>query len=217
MNYLAHARCGLNDPYWVAGTSLPDWMNVVDRKNRARRVRAAAVVDHPDPRIASLARGCLQHHQDDAWFHQTETFVQLSAALAVALRDMLPPGSGHQAGFVGHVALELLLDSVLMERDPHLLDRYYRALADLDLDALVEGACRICLRPAPGLRELVPRFIEVRFLADYRDDFRLLYRLNGVMRRVGLPPLPDRVCEWLAQARGRVRQAADQLLTPTTP
>ncbi len=214
MNYLAHARLGLDDPYWVAGTALPDWMNVVDRKNRARRARAAAVVEHPDPRIAALARGCVQHHVDDAWFHQTEEFVHLSANLAVELRGMLPPDGGHQSGFVGHIAVELLLDGVLIERDPSLLDRYYRSLAAVDLETLVAGAQRVCLRPAPGLKVLVPKFIQVRFLADYVDDLGLLFRLNGVMRRVGLPPLPVGLAGWLAEARRRVRGAADRLLPP---
>ena len=36
VNYLAHALTVLHDPWLVAGTSLPDWLRVVDRRARER-------------------------------------------------------------------------------------------------------------------------------------------------------------------------------------
>lgn len=212
MNYLAHAYQHLDDPYFAAGTALPDWMSVIDRKNRPRRQYAEPVAAHADPRIAAFARGCLQHHADDLWFHQNQTFLILSTQFAVELRSLLQAGLGHQAGFVGHISVELLLDAILMERMPALLDDYYRMLAALDVEVVQVAANTICRQPVTRLVELVPRFIETRFLASYSEDGLLLRSLNGVMKRIGLPPLPEDVATWLAQARVRVRQAADQLL-----
>jgi hypothetical protein len=213
LNYLAHAYHHLDNPYFAAGTGLPDWMSVVDRKNRPRRQFAEPVAEHSDPSIAAFARGCLQHHADDFWFHQNERFVTLSTQFAVELRELLEPGLGHQAGFVGHIVVELLLDAILIERDPSLLDSYYAALESLDVELVQAGANAICRQPVTRLVELVPKFIEVRFLADYSDDVLLLRNLNRVMKRVGLPLLPDSVAGWCSLARQRVRASADELLT----
>lgn len=212
LNYLAHAYKHLHTPYFAAGTALPDWMSVIDRKNRPRRQYAEPVTEHDDPHIAAFAQGCVQHHADDFWFHQNQSFVSLSTHFAVELRGLLDEGLGHQAGFVGHVAVELLLDSVLVERAPDLLDNYYGSLSSLDLELVQTAANTICRQPVTNLVDFLPRFIEARFLADYSDDELLLRNLNRVMKRIGLPRLPDSVAYWLAPARERVRVQANQLL-----
>ena len=157
----------------------------------------------------------VQHHRDDDWFHAQPEFVRLSTLFAVQLRTLLEPGLGHQAGFVGHISVELLLDAILIERQPQLLQRYYQLLDQLDPGRVQAAANRILRQPEERLTILLPRFSQERFLADYVDDAGLLLRLGGVMRRVGLPPLPD-LTDWLADARQQVCASADQLL-PTEP
>lgn len=211
MNYLAHAYRFLDRPFFAAGTALPDWMNVVDRKNRARRQYAEPVLLDVDPRFADFAAGVIQHHDDDHWFHGQEAFVQLSSSFAVELRDLLEPGLGHQAGFLGHISVELLLDAALIERDENLLSHYYQMIESLDGITVQAAANKILKRPVDRLALLIPRFHQERFIADYVDDQRMQYRLGGVMRRVGLPPLPD-LTNWLRSARVRVYEKANELL-----
>jgi hypothetical protein len=212
VNYLAHAYLHLDRPYFAAGTALPDWMSVLDRKNRARRQFAEPVAEDDDPAIAAFARGVMQHHDDDRWFHGNATFVQLSTEFAVELRGRLAEGLGHQAGFLGHISVELLLDAALMQRYPDLLEQYYGILTAVDPTKIQSAANKICRKPVSRLETLIPRFVHERFLADYPDDQLLLMRLNGVMRRVGLPQLPDILSEWLATARLRVYALTDALL-----
>ncbi|MBX3423099.1 MAG: hypothetical protein KF752_16200 [Pirellulaceae bacterium] len=211
MNYLAHAYRFLDRPQFVAGTALPDWMNVVDRKNRPRRQLAQPLLADRDPDVAELAAGVIQHHDDDRWFHTQSAFVELSTQFAVELRQHLPPGGGHQAGFLGHILVELLLDAALIQRDPQLLQHYYELLDQLDVHCVQASANRILRTAEQRLIILIPRFTQERFLADYTTESGLQYRLSGVMRRVGLPPLPD-LTAWLLTARHRVYQSADQLL-----
>jgi hypothetical protein len=212
VNYLAHAYQHLHRPYFMAGTALPDWMNVIDRKNRARRHRAQPVTGHMDPEIAEFALGVVQHHEDDQWFHTSESFIHLSSRFAAELKGLLGADLGHQAAFVGHISVELLLDAELITRNERLLDGYYNNLAQLNAAKLVAAAGLICPSPVPELALLVPRFIDERFLADYTSDQGLCRRLNGVMRRVNLPPLPQSVIDWLAVSRRCVADRTDDLL-----
>ncbi len=196
---------------FVAGTALPDWMNFVDRKNRARRQYALPLVKDADPAVAELAAGVLQHHDDDHWFHQQQQFVMLSAAFSKELKEILDPGMGHQAAFLGHISVELLLDSWLIEEEPSLLDRYYQLMNELSGEQVQHAANRILRRPEQRLADALELFSQERFLASYLSDEGLQFRFNGVMRRVGLPPLAD-LTDWLKSARPRVYRSSDQLL-----
>ena len=54
MNYFAHALPFLDSPYFAAGTAVPDWLNVVDRRVRCRSRHARAFCENPRPDVARL-------------------------------------------------------------------------------------------------------------------------------------------------------------------
>jgi hypothetical protein len=214
MNYLAHGWRFANDPYFLAGTAAPDWLSLIDRKTRLRSKTAAAFTGDSDPVLGAIARGVIQHHADDAWFHATQAFNELNLAFAIEIRDALPGDEGFRPSFLGHILVELLLDATLMEDEPRRLDDYYAALAALD-PGLTEAAIdKLATRPTEKIAALIPRFIHERFLYDYLDDGKLLTRLNHIMRRVGLPQLPLTFVDLLPALRRRVRERMTELLTP---
>ena len=214
MNYFAHGRNYVSDPYFLTGTAVPDWLNVVDRKIRARARNAESLVNDPDPHCSTIARGIIQHHHDDHWFHRTEAFASLSLQLTCEIRDFLGPDEGLRCHFLGHILVEILLDSVLIENHPTLLEDYYEALRKVDGDLVAKTVTRISGRCSDGLALLLPRFIEERFLWDYPLDDKLLIRLNQVMRRVKLTELPENFTDLLPDARRLIRQRANELLSP---
>ncbi|WP_153558987.1 hypothetical protein [Roseimaritima sediminicola] len=213
MNYLTHAAEHLDRPYFVAGLATPDWLSVVDRRVRVRSGAAAELADDPDPRVRDLVAGIIRHHEDDRWFHQTRCFVEMNLQFAVELRDHLPGDDGFRPSFLGHILIELLLDADLIAEDRGRADRYYATLERVD-GAVVQAAVnRIAARRTEFLEPFIPRFIDERFLYDYLDNDRLLFRLNQVMRRVGLPRLPASLTVWLQTARHRVSEARQRLLS----
>lgn len=212
MNYFAHGRRFVDSPYFLAGTAVPDWLNVVNRRAKARSKKAALFVNDPNSAIASLAAGIVQHHFDDAWFHQTRAFAELNLQFAVSLRDLLGQDSGFRPSFLGHILVELLLDAVLSDQHPEQLDRYYDAIAEVDPYVVMNAVDGMATESVALLAAFIPRFSEARFLYDYADDERLLYRLNNVMNRVKLAQLPATVLDFIPEARQNVRQRKDELL-----
>jgi hypothetical protein len=212
MNYLAHGWRFTDDPYCLAGTAAPDWLSVIDRKIRLRSRTAAEFVADADPILAAVARGVVQHHTDDAWFHALPAFNELSLAFAVKIRDALPGDEGFRPSFLGHILVELLLDSALAEENPERLDNYYAALSTLDPSTVEQAINRLATRPADRIASLIPRFLSERFLYDYLDDAKLLTRLNHIMRRVNLPQLPASLLSLLPPLRTRVRERMSELL-----
>jgi hypothetical protein len=217
MNYFAHGRYYTRDPYFMAGTAVPDWLNVVDRRVRARSKGAAKFVDDADPRMAALAKGVMQHHHDDDWFHRTAAFAELSLHFTKLVRSVLADDDGMRPSFLGHILVELLLDAVLIEENPSGLDAYYATLQSLDGPFIEAGVAKIAGREPTGLHLLIPKFCQVRFLWDYQDDEKLLMRLGQVMQRVKLPPLPDILAQTFPEARRMVAQRRDELLAGENP
>lgn len=214
MNYFAHGSGYAEEPYFLAGTAVPDWLNVVDRKIRVRARHAAPFTEHADPVVSAIAKGVLQHHKDDDWFHRTRAFAELSLQFTVVIRDTLGPDDGLRCHFLGHILVELLLDSELINDDPDLLEGYYDALRSIDAGRIAETVTQMSGRRADGLAYLIPRFISERFLCDYGQDEKLLLRINQVMRRVRLDPLSDQFLKVLPDARQSVRDRRNELLDP---
>jgi hypothetical protein len=212
MNYLAHSLRFLNRPYFVAGVCAPDWLSVADR---AVRLRSRTVA----PKLAQAAgpdrdfyEGVLQHLHDDDWFHSTRGFAEVTGELALLFRQAIGAEHATPCSFLGHVVMEMLLDAVLIDRHPRLLDDYYGALALVD-PSRIQNAVNQCARqPTDRLATLIPRFIEERFLDDYQTDRGLAHRLNQVLARVRLAALDQSAVAAIAAGRNLVHARADDLL-----
>jgi hypothetical protein len=215
LNYLSHTYLFLDDPYFVAGACTPDWVRVLGKSFRAPRKRAEELLKttyEVDDVTARYWRGIVQHHVDDEWFHCNESFVMLSAKLAVELGRIHGREQSARSMFLGHIVIELLLDSKLTELQPWLLDKFYASLLSLDREQLQSFAERVVGKALPDMAHFIGRFHDEKFLADYSNDVRLLHRLNQVMKRVGLPPLGDETLAWIARSRQLVDESFDELL-----
>ena len=220
MNYFAHGLPWIDDACFLAGTAVPDWLNVVDRKVRVRS-RQATIHRRRRSRAGESCRGVVQHHRDDAWFHDTQAFAELSLQLCRDLRERFPTDDGFRPHFLGHILVELLLDAELIADDQAKLSQYYQVLDELDPARIADAVAQLAGRPIPDLRPFIGLFSAERFLWDYPDDAKLLFRLNQVMRRVGLPQLPADLVDFLPHARSMVSDRAGELLasrhgTPST-
>jgi hypothetical protein len=212
MNYFAHGRQFVDRPYFLAGTAVPDLLNVVNRRVRVRRKVAEPFVNDTNPHVAALAGGIVRHHDDDEWFHRTKAFSELSLRFTVRIRDWQSADDGMRPLFLGHILVELLLDACLIEQDPQCLDAYYGAFARVEPRRVADAITRMTGRSVELMAVFIPRFLHERFLYEYLDDAKLLYRLNQVMRRVGLPLLPDDFVSLLPTARAEIAASAGDLL-----
>jgi hypothetical protein len=212
MNYLSHARHHLEgDPWVLAGTAVPDWLGAVDRRARVDLERAKAMATHDDY-AGRIARGVVEHFEDDAWFHITETFDEVTTTLTRNIRAAYPEQRRLRASFLGHVLMEMLLDAWLDEERPGSMDAYYEALGRIDDELVADTVGRLLPRAPPKLAPLIGLFRRARFLHGYREDEALVRRLNGLMGRVRLPRLPDGFVSLLPEARALVREQGEALL-----
>jgi len=214
MNYFAHGYLHLDEPHFLAGTAVPDWLSVVNRKVRVRPNRVRPHTAAEVATTANLAAGILRHHADDAWFHETRAFAELSLQTTRAIRLAYPADDTLRPSFLGHILVELLLDACLSESEPDQLHAYYTAIEQVDSPEVERQVSTMAGQEATGLSRFIAIFLRERFLWDYREDGKLWFRLNQVMRRVRLPLLPESFGDVLATIRGQVADRWRELLTP---
>ena len=216
MNYFAHALPFLEgDPYFVAGTAVPDWMSVADRPVRVREKLAVPVIAASTCHLTTaVGSGAIQHLRDDDWFHRTQGFTEVTSQLAGLFRSALPTDESPRCGFLGHIVTELLLDDCLIAKFPGLLDRYYELLAGVDAVRIESVVNQIARGKTDRLQRFIPLFLRERFLYDYADNVRLLHRLNAVLNRVKLSVLPTSISDLLSEMRMIVQRRTFDLLPP---
>jgi hypothetical protein len=212
VNYLAHGFRHVGDPWMLAGTALPDWLRVLDRRARAPAGAAALRTADADPRVASLARGVVRHHEDDRRFHGSAAFDATRRAVAAEIRSVLSESDGHRPWFIAHLVVEVQLDAAIEAAAPGSVAAYYASLGSLDPDE-VEGVSATLARPGgPGLARIVRAFLAERFLAEYADPAAVVRRLDRVVRRVRQPGLPPALAEVLASTQALVAARTEDLL-----
>lgn len=217
MNYFAHGVRYIDRPWFAAGTAVPDWLSVVDRRVRVRSKLARPYANESGSPLAELASGILQHLADDDWFHRAPAFLRVSEELTRAFRAALPDDEGFRPAFLGHIVTEIILDGVLIARDPSRLEDYYALFERIDPLLVEQSVSQIAGKSAEGLAWFVTAFCHERFLADYLEPAKLLHRLNQVMRRVKLDPLPPPIQGVLEFAWDVVERNAAQLLSGFPP
>jgi len=216
MNYLAHGFRFLDSPLIVAGTAVPDWLSVVDRRVRVRSRRIYEHLDSLESDHRAIAEGMLQHLKDDDLFHRSTRFILLESELSSRFCRIMPDRFDHRPPLLGHIVIELLLDAFIAEQIPTVLDDYYESLSQVSAIQIERAVNIVATRTTENLAEFVRRFRSVRFLYDYADDVRLLRRLNQVMQRVKLAPLEDDCLPVLREARRMLNQHGEELLSAVT-
>lgn len=212
MNCFSHALPSLDNAYVATGCCIPDWLSAADRKCRVREKKTIPFLDHEDPEIAAIAKGIVNHHRDDHWFHTNQTFQQMNIQFAVEIRDLLGDVRGMRTGFFGHVLIELFLDAWLQERFPGKLELYYDLLDTIDPEKIQETVNLIAAKPTEKLAKAIRGVIKERYLFDYVDDAKTLYRINRVLQRIGLDQIDDDILPWMKEARQRVYDRVPDLL-----
>ena len=160
-----------------------------------------------------IAGGVVQHHQDDYWFHTSPVFRDYEMKLGIEVREVCDSERGMRSGFVAHVMVEMFLDSYLQKKFPGQLERYYQIVADADPQQIQNTINQFATQPTTKLVPAIGIFLRERYIFDYLTDEGAVKRMNGVLRRLKLEALDERILPWAATARQRVYDHAEDLLS----
>lgn len=190
MNFIAHYYLDRNitHPCFVVGTSTPDLVSIFDRNHRvkATHIRRSMGEITGDPWRMNFRQGINRHVKADRLFHSADFFKYETLHLSRMVSERFASDTPRRTYFVGHIVFELILDKILIERDPSLVADFYRIMESEPVTRYQELTEWILDEPLPGYDQFLQRFIDRRYLLHYPNIDHLTYTLRRIMLRVGL-------------------------------
>src|SRR5476651_2482853 len=129
MNFLSHFYFDRNTDncYHVLGTVLPDLLKNADKTI----VLHPEKLHHENKSINFIIQGWNKHLEVDRYFHSSDFFLTHSHQLKKLLIPAIV-GSPVKPFFLGHIALELILDNLLLTTKKITAERFYDHLEGCD-------------------------------------------------------------------------------------
>lgn len=190
MNFLAHYYLDQEQAssLFVLGAATPDLLSIY---NSTLRIKAGQV-DHMNPETKAhgnpeFLQGLARHFHADRVFHSSPLFAQTTHDLSVQLQEELSAHVVPRKYFVAHILLELILDKVLIRRDPNILPEYYHHFESLAPWVQVRIATEtVSGHLLPNYETFLQKFVENKYLYHYTENDHLIYILRRLLRRVGI-------------------------------
>lgn len=206
MNFLSHYYFDRNtiDPNLVLGAVLPD---LVKNANKTWNLHPEKNQEqfNGSEKLQSILCGWQKHLEIDRFFHNSSFFKEHTKALKTAFVPVLQL-SPVRPSFLAHIALELLLDNLLITRDLIDAEQFYKHLKNSDRLAIIHFLELNSLQDAPQFLHFFDSFLEANYLHSYREAHKIMYALNRICMRIWENPLNETQQEQLTGVLFNYRQ-----------
>jgi hypothetical protein len=181
MNFLSHYYFDrdVTDCYFILGTVLPDLLKNADK----------TIVLHPEkllhknPHVNALVRGWNKHLEVDRYFHSSDFFATHSHELKKLLAPVIE-GSPVKPFFLGHIAVELILDNLLLTTDKVKVEDFYDHLKGCDNTIIEDFLTSAGLTDTTRFFRFYEGFKRDGYLHTYSETEQIAYALKRICMRV---------------------------------
>ncbi|MGV8877802.1 MAG: hypothetical protein ACOH2A_02100 [Sphingobacteriaceae bacterium] len=182
MNFLSHFYFDrlVKDPYHILGIVLPDLLKNADKK---AIIHPERLPFQDDPDINSIISGWKKHLIVDKYFHSSSFFRHHSHQLKIHLLPALV-GSPVKPFFLGHIALELLIDYLLIKQEIISVDTFYDEIGQTKASAITRFLCLNNLPDPLVYINFHEKFLQHRYLYSYADLDGVTYALKQICLRL---------------------------------
>ncbi|MGI4805769.1 MAG: ACP phosphodiesterase [Janthinobacterium lividum] len=207
MNFLSHFYFDrdCNDAYHVLGSVMPDLLRNADKE---AKIKIEHLPAQNDTAICSIINGWKKHLEIDVHFHSSDFFRFHAHQLKLLFVPALA-GSEVKPFFLGHIALELILDNLLLTNHTVFADDFYDHLKNAETDCICNFLELNHVR-AQKFLNFYASFIGEKYLNSYTQLDSVVHALRGICLRIWKNPFSKN--QELAVAE--VVQHYTQLLSP---
>jgi hypothetical protein len=188
MNFLSHYYFDRETSpklmgYHTLGTVLPDLLKNADKTINLHPEK----LHHSDPKINDIILGWQKHVAVDRYFHTSQFFITHSSELRVLLTPAVA-GSPVKTFFLGHIALELILDNLLITTGKVSTDDFYQHLSTCNNDVIEEFLNFSGLAETDQFFLFYENFKRSRYLETYAETQQIAYALRRICMRIWNDP-----------------------------
>lgn len=191
MNFLSHFYFDRHsaNPELVLGTVLPDLIKNAN-KNWVVRPEKRRELLGTDYGLLSILKGWIRHVEVDRYFHCSDFFMEHSSAIRTLIAPYLET-SPVRPSFLSHIALELMLDSLLISKKLVSADDFYTQLHHINRSTVTRFFELNGIEDTPQFFRFFDRFIESAYLKNYNEPDNIVYALNRICMRLWKDPLSE--------------------------
>lgn len=185
MNFLSHFYFDryTNDCYMTLGTVLPDLLKNADKTI----ILHPDKMNHSDPAVNAIIKGWHKHLEVDRHFHSSDFFTKHSREVKKRLLPAIT-GSPVKAFFLGHVALELILDNLLLTTQQITVDDFYDQLEGCQIEPVARFLSLARLQDDTRFFKFYLDFKKSRYLSSYFETKEIAYALKRICMRIWKDP-----------------------------
>lgn len=200
MNFLSHFyfERKINDPHRTLGAVLPDLLRNMDREIRIFPEKEPSKYLH-DAKMANILKGWSRHLATDSFFHNNLFFFDKTRQLKAYLTPVVI-NTPIRASFLSHIALELLLDRLLLNDSWLHENDFYQQLQDVDKQSLKDFLDLSGVENPNLFITYFNSFISDRYLGTYRNMAKITYALDQICKRYWPSGLSDEKKQQLTTA-----------------
>lgn len=190
MNFLSHFYFDRHttDPNVVLGTVLPDLVKNARKDWNVHPEKKETLLTGSIER--SILKGWKRHLAVDRHFHNSGFFLKHTKAIRTAIAPVLVH-SPVRPSFLAHIALEIMLDSILLTENKIDADLLYASLRQSDRPALNSFLELNSIDDTTYFFKFFDNFLEVSYLNSYRERHNIMFALNRICMRIWPEPMND--------------------------
>jgi hypothetical protein len=189
VNYLSHYYFDRDEDnkYYNIGLILPD----LARSHIAKlRINPYKNITFTTKEISSMNDGCNKHFASDRKFHNWMTFVELTNKATDMIRESGDKDINRDY-FITHIMVEILLDKILLDKNPSLADDFYAMIDSVEMDWILKFMRYAGLQDDELWKGQHRRFMKAGFLKSYTSIENVIAAVEGVSANLGMIELND--------------------------
>jgi hypothetical protein len=188
MNFLSHYYFDrdVTNCYHILGTVLPDLLKNADKTI----VLHPEKLHHQNQSVNSIIKGWNKHLEVDKYFHSSDFFLTHSHQLKKQLAPVIE-GSPVKPFFLGHIALELILDNLLITTNKIDVHDFYDHMQGCDDSIIQEFLTFAGLADSTKFFRFFNGFKKDGYLHTYSETPKIAYALKRICMRVWRDPFTD--------------------------
>ena len=185
MNFLSHYYFDrdVTNCYHILGTVLPDLLKNADKTI----VLHPEKLHHQNQSVNHIITGWNKHLEVDRYFHSSDFFLTHSHQLKKELAPVIE-GSPVKPFFLGHIALELILDNLLITTNKIDVHDFYNHMQGCDDEVIQEFLTFAGLADTTKFFRFFNGFKKDGYLHTYSETPKIAYALKRICMRVWRDP-----------------------------
>lgn len=185
MNYLSHYYFDQKntEPYCILGIALPDLVKNHNRRWNVHPHKYEALYTN-DPILSAIYKGWQRHLSVDHFFHEAPYFIQKSQLITERMRSIPFENNKIKPFMIGHVGLELMLDTLLIKNKNVQAKHFYEMLEKCDITHIIRFLKINEIENPEAFEEFYRGFCKVQYLLKYQSNESVVYALNRIQYRL---------------------------------